>query len=82
MPLSRELLVNEADRLVARAERKVRRFRRNRDTELVLRVELELKRLHLYRAILRSDNSAQALMPEYVFARGFAPRGDDADSHA
>jgi hypothetical protein len=78
MPLSRESLVNEADRLVARAERKVKRFRSNLDTKHALQAEQQVKRLHLYRAILRSDNSAQALMPEYVFARGFAPRSGDA----
>ena len=79
MSLSRELLLTEADRLVARAERKVRRCRSNRDTEHALRAEQELKRLYLYREILTSNNSAQALMPEYVFERGLAPESADAD---
>ena len=41
------------DRLVARAERQVERYRRVNDTsEFARRAELDLKRLHLYRAVL------------------------------
>jgi hypothetical protein len=71
MSLSMKVLVAEADRLVARAERQVERYRRVNDTsEFALRAELDLKRLHLYRAVLASTNSAHALMPEYALARG------------
>jgi hypothetical protein len=82
MSLSKELLVAEAERLLARAERKVRRYRSMRDNGAIAqRAELELKRLHLYRAILGSNNCARALMPEYVLARGLVdPNRDDAGS--
>jgi hypothetical protein len=70
MSLSQELLVAEAERLIARAEREVRRNRRGGLSEKAERAEFELKRLQLYRAVLRSSNSAHALMPEYILARG------------
>jgi hypothetical protein len=70
MPLSTKVLVAEADRLVARAERQVAHHRKARDaSDFAKRAERELKRLQLYRAVLASTNSAHALMPEYVFAR-------------
>ena len=76
MSLSTRVLVAEADRLVARAERQMERYRRMNDTSaFARRTELELKRLHLYRAVLASTNAAHALMPEYVVARGLAPEG-------
>jgi len=79
MSLSTELLVAEAERLVTRAERAVARHRSVADTgDLALRVELELKRLQLYRAVLKSTNAAHALMPEYVAARGLV---DPASRH-
>ena len=80
MPLSTKVLVAEADRLVARAERQVERYRRLNDMrEFARRAELDLKRLHLYRAVLASTNSAHALMPEYVVARGLVSEGAGAD---
>jgi hypothetical protein len=80
MSLSMKVLVAEADRLVARAERQVERYRRVNDTsEFARRAELDLKRLHLYRAVLASTNSAHAMMPEYVIARGLAPQPNAVD---
>ena len=62
MSLSTKVLIAEADRLVARAERQVRHYRRSNDTsEFARRAELDLKRLHLYRALLASTNAAHAL---------------------
>jgi hypothetical protein len=73
MSLSTELLVAEAERLLARAKRVVERHRDLEDTgEIARRAEQELKRLQLYRAVLKSTNSAHALMPEYILARGLA----------
>jgi hypothetical protein len=75
--LSTKVLVAEADRLLARAERQVEHYRRSNDTsEFARRAELDLKRLHLYRAVLASTNSAHALMPEYVVVRGLAREAD------
>jgi len=77
MSLSTKVLIAEADRLVARAERQVRHYRRVNDmSEFARRAELDLKRLHLYRAVLASTNAAHALMPEYVAARGLIPERD------
>jgi hypothetical protein len=73
MSFSNELLVAEAERLIARAEREVRRHRGG--GEPALQAERELKRLQLYRAVLKGTNSAHALMPEYVTARGLASPG-------
>jgi hypothetical protein len=78
MSLSKELLAAEADRLVARAERELQRHRDlATQGEIALRAERELKRLNLYRAVLKSANSADALMPEYVFARGLVDEPAD-----
>ena len=74
MALTTQVLITEVDRLIARAERQLRRHRSVEGIgEVAKRAELELKRLQLYRAVLRSSNSAHALMPEYVAARGFLP---------
>ena len=74
MALSRKVLLAEADRLLARAERQVEHYRKANDSsEFAQRAERELKRLHLYRAVLTSTNAAHALMPEYVLARGLVP---------
>ena len=74
MSLSTKVLLAEADRLVARAERQLRHYRKAKDTsEFARRAEQELKRLHLYRAVLTSTNAAHALMPEYALARGLVP---------
>ena len=70
MSLSNELLVAEAERLIARTEREVRRHRSG--GEHARQAERGLKRLQLYRAVLKGTNSAHALMPEYVTARGLA----------
>jgi hypothetical protein len=68
MTLSTRVLVAEADRLIARAERQVARHRKARDaSDFAKRAERELKRLQLYRAVLANTNSAHALMPEHVF---------------
>src|SRR5438128_1325976 len=72
MLLSTEMLVGEADRLLARAERAVRRHRELGDTGVsARRAQQELSRLQLYRAVLVSANTARAVMPEYAALRGF-----------
>ncbi|MGE3702666.1 MAG: hypothetical protein AB7G08_28450 [Hyphomicrobiaceae bacterium] len=71
MSLSRRLLIAEAERLVARAEREVKRHRRAAHTDVARRAERELQRLQLYRAVVRNVNTAHAIMPEYAVARGF-----------
>jgi hypothetical protein len=74
MTLSTKLLIAEADRLLTRAEKRARLLRRRpAHGEFARQAELEVKRLQLYRAVLAASNSAQALMPEYVFARGLLP---------
>jgi len=82
MALSTQLLLAEANRLIFRAERHVESSReyvarlevQSLDTgeakERTKRAERELKRLELYRSVLKNSNSAEALMPEYVLARG------------
>jgi hypothetical protein len=45
-----------------------------------MRAERELKRWQLYRAVLAITNSAHALMPEYVFARGLISDRGSASS--
>jgi hypothetical protein len=72
MTLSRWLLLAEADRLVTRAEAHVERYRKTKDASALAEYERELKRLQLYRAVLASSNSAHAIMPEYIVARGLA----------
>ena len=71
MPLSRRLLVAEAERLVTRAEREVERHSRAAHTDIARRAKRDLERLQLYRAVVRSENAAHAIMPEYAVARGF-----------
>ena len=71
MPLSRRLLMAEAERLVTRAEREVKRHSRAAHTDIARRAESELQRLQLYRAVVRTANAAHAIMPEYAVARGF-----------
>ena len=76
MFLSPEMLAAEAERLVSRAEQEVHRYRAAADaSELAHRAELELKRLQLYRAVVKSVNSAHVFMPEYVAARGLIENG-------
>jgi hypothetical protein len=73
MSLSPALLIAEAERLVARAERKVQRHRSvSHESEAAQRAERELQRLRLYRTVLTGARSASALMPEYIAARGLA----------
>jgi hypothetical protein len=72
MTLSRTLLLAEADRLVTRAEAHVEHYRKTNNASALVEHERELKRLHLYRAVLASSNSAHAIMPEYIVARGLA----------
>jgi len=75
MLLSTEMLVGEADRLLARAERAVKRHRELGDTGVgARRAQQELRRLQLYRAVLVSTNTAHAVMPEYAVARGLLRR--------
>ena len=71
MPLSRRLLVAEAERLVTRAEREVERHSRAAHTDIARRAKRDLERLQLYRSVVRSANAAHAIMPEYAVARGF-----------
>jgi len=76
MSLSRRLLIAEAQRLVARAEREVKRHSRATHTDIARRAERELQRLQLYRAVVCSANAAHAIMPEYAMARGFVDTAD------
>jgi hypothetical protein len=71
MSLTRELLVAEAERLVARSEREVKRNGAGQ-SEHARHARRKLERLRLYRSVLTSEQSANALMPEYVAARGLA----------
>ena len=71
MSLSPELLIAEADRLAARAERELKRHGAGKN-EHAHRAQRKLDRLRLYRAVLTSKQAASALMPEYVAARGLA----------
>jgi len=77
MSLSPELLVAEAERLVARAEREVKR-QGTGQSEHARRSLRELQRLRLYRAVLISERAASALMPEYVEAQGLSGAGRSA----
>jgi len=82
MSFTTNLLLSEADRLLDRAERQLRSHReqirrmesRSLDAksvrQLALRAEREVKRLELYRSVLKSSNPAHAFMPEYLVARG------------
>ena len=79
MSLSRRLLIAEAERLVARAERHLKRHHRAADTDIARRAERELQRLQLYRAVVRSVNTADAIMPEYAVAGGFVDSADVND---
>jgi hypothetical protein len=74
-------LIAEADRIAARAKRQLRRYhyqlvqRENQSLDVsdvrarATRAERELRRVDLYRAVLQSRPSEQALMPEYVLIR-------------
>ena len=80
MSLSRDLLVANAEQLVDRAEQRIGLFKihlHNRQTDglecdrlraRVGRMELELKRLQLYRAVMRTTHVTEAVMPEAVAA--------------
>jgi hypothetical protein len=80
MSLSRDVLVASAEELVDRAEQRIGLFKvhlHNRQTQglecerltqRVSRMELELKRLQLYRAVMRTTNVADAVMPETLAA--------------
>jgi hypothetical protein len=80
MSLSREGLVANAERLVDRAEQRIGLFKvhlLSRQTEglecdrlraRVGRMELELKRLQLYRAVMRTTHFTDAVMPETIAA--------------
>ncbi len=74
-------LTAEADRIAARAKRRIRLYRNQLAQRESLsldagdvraratRAERELQRIDLYRAVLKSGPTDQALMPEYVLAR-------------
>jgi hypothetical protein len=74
-------LIAEAEYIAARAKRRLRRYRHQlgeRERQLLdvgdvparaTRAERELQRIDLYRAILKSGPTEQALMPEYVLTR-------------
>ena len=76
MSLSRRLLIAEAERLVARAEREVKRHSRATHTDIARRAKRHLERLQLYRAVVHTANAAHAIMPEYAMARGFVDTAD------
>jgi hypothetical protein len=65
-------LIEEADRLVDRAEQLVERLKSETDPQPraeAARLILELKRLQLYRTVVRNLKSPQALMPEWAHAQ-------------
>jgi len=78
MSLSRYALIASADHLVDRAEHRIGLFRvhlnhrQNHGLECdrlrarVGRMERELKRLYLHRAVMRTTGLAEAVMPEAV----------------
>jgi hypothetical protein len=80
MSHSRDALVANAEQLVDRAEQRIGMFKvhlHNRQrqglecerlTAKVGRMEQELKRLQLYRAVMRTTNFADAVMPEAMAA--------------
>lgn len=83
MSLSRDVLVASAEHLVDRAEQRIGMFKvhlHNRQrqglecerlTAKVGRMEQELKRLQLYRAVMRTTEFADAVMPETMAAARF-----------
>jgi hypothetical protein len=80
MSLSRDVLVANAEELVDRAEQRIGLFKvhlHNRQRQglecerlraRVSRMELELKRLQLYRAVMRTTHFPDAVMPETLDA--------------
>jgi len=86
MSLSRDVLVANAEALVDRAEQRISLFKvhlHNRQTQglecerltaRVSRMELELKRLQLYRAVMRTTHVPEAVMPETLSGHGCAVR--------
>jgi hypothetical protein len=76
MSLSRDVLVANAEQLVDRAEQRISLFKlhlRSRQdqgldcerlTAKVGRMERDLKRLQLYRAVMRTTHVTDAVMPE------------------
>jgi hypothetical protein len=88
-------LIAEADRIAARAKRRLRRYRSQLAQRESLsldvgnvracaaRAERELQRIDLYRAFLKSRPNDHALMPEYVLTRWSrdwqAPRSHEID---
>jgi hypothetical protein len=80
MSHNRDALVANAEQLVDRAERRIGMFKvhlHNRQrqglecerlTAKVGRMEQELKRLQLYRAVMRTTQFADAVMPEAMAA--------------
>jgi hypothetical protein len=86
MGLNVDLLVQEADRLVARTGRQLRLYsskledadRGSRDRHAIaVRVRylrLRLQRLELYRSVVRNPRSSHALLPEFLLSCGLLPR--------
>jgi hypothetical protein len=87
MTLNADLLVREADRLVDQAERRLVRYRavlqkvradapeREALQSKVHKLNSELQRLELYRAVVKSAPSPhKALQPEYLYASGYVRR--------
>ena len=70
MPFSREVLLREAEWLVARATKRFEISARRADPAMTERAERELRRLQLYQAVLATTETADAIMPEYARARG------------
>ena len=62
--------------MVTHAEAHVEHYRKTKDASALAEHERDLKRLQLYRAVLASSNSAHAIMPEYIVARGLAREAD------
>jgi len=71
MSLSPELIIAEADRLVARAERAMKRHGASRDEHA--RALRQLQKLRLYRAVLTGKQSVAALMPKNMLRRADFP---------
>ena len=86
MGLNVDLLLQEADRLVARTGRQLRLYsskledadRRSRDRRVMeVRVRclrLRLQRLELYRSVVKNPRSSHALLPEFLLSCGLLPK--------
>jgi hypothetical protein len=79
MSVANDALLVEAEKLIARTERTLRQHQSGAAlSEAARHAELQLKRLRLYRAVLKSSNAAHAIMPEFAIACGLLP-ADETD---